>query len=263
MSYETIIFSKEGNIATITLNRPEALNALNFKMIDEFIDALQRVAEDDEVRVLVVKGAGRAFCVGDDLKGMQEPGKPPPHSASEIEDYLRKGYVRLVKALRNLRKPVIACINGYALGAGLDLALACDFRIASENARFGMPFVLRGLVGGTCLLPRIVGLAKATELLFTGDMIDAKEAERIGLVNKVVRAEDLERVTMELAARFAKAATMAIGLTKRAIEQGLGVDLDRALEYQIYASLLSMQTEDAREGILAFIEKREPRFKGK
>jgi len=194
---------------------------------------------------------------------MQEPGRPPPTTASEIEDYVRRGYVRLVKALRELRKPVIASINGYALGAGFDLALACDFRIASENSRFGMPYVLRGLVGGTALLPRYVGIGKATELLFTGEVIDAKEAERLGLVNKVVKAEELEKATEELANKLARAATMAIGLTKRALEQGLSAGLDRALEYQIYASMLSMQTEDAREGVLAFIEKREPKFKGK
>jgi enoyl-CoA hydratase/carnithine racemase len=239
------------------------MNALNFRVIDEFVHAVRKVAEDEAIRVLVIKGVGRAFCAGDDLKGMQEPGEPSPKSAPETEAYLWRGYVRLIKALRDLRKPVIASINGYALGAGFDLALACDFRIASENSRFGMPYVLRGLVGGTALLPRYVGIAKATELLFTGEMIDAKEAERWGLVNKVVKAEDLEKATEELANRFANAATMAIGLTKRAIDQGLGVGLDQAIEHQIHASLLAMQTEDVQEGILAFIEKREPRFKGK
>jgi enoyl-CoA hydratase/carnithine racemase len=258
---KTIIFSKEGNIATITLNRPEVLNALNFRLIDEFVEAIQKVVEDEDIRVLVIGGSGRAFCAGDDLKGMQEPGETPPKSKAEMDAYLRRGYVRLIKALRNLEKPVIASINGYALGAGFDLALACDFRIASENSKFGMPFVLRGLVAGTCLLPRFVGIAKATELLFTGEMIDAKEAERLGLVNKVVKVEDLEKVTREFAERFSKAATRAIGLMKRAMEQSLG--LNQAIENQIYASLLAMETEDVKEGVAAFIEKREPQFKGK
>ncbi|MCR8472253.1 MAG: enoyl-CoA hydratase/isomerase family protein [Candidatus Korarchaeota archaeon] len=263
MDYETIIYEKRENIAIIALNRPEVLNALNFKMIDEIVDAIKKVSKDDEVRVLVIKGVGRAFCVGDDLKGMQKPGESPPGSALEIEDYLRRGYVRVVKALRGLMKPTIACIHGYALGAGLDLALACDFRIASETARFGAPYVLRGLVGGTVLLPRIVGLAKATELLFLGDIIDAKKAEQIGLVNKVVPEEDLEKMTMELATKLTKISTIAIGLTKRAVEQGLGADLDRAVDYQISAALLSMQSEDFQEGVSAFIERREPRFKGR
>jgi enoyl-CoA hydratase/carnithine racemase len=260
---KTIIFSKEKGIATITLNRPEVLNALTFKLIDEFIESLQEVKEDEDARVLVVKGAGRAFCAGDDLRGMREPEEPPPRSLPEVEADLRRGYVRLIKAIRSLEKPVIASINGYALGAGFDLALACDFRIASEETRFGAPYVLRGLVGGLCLLPLYIGIPKATELLFTGRIIDAKEAEKLGLVNIVVPADNLEKATRETAEKFAKAATKAVGLMKKAINQTFAILLDQAIECQIYASLLASQTEDVKEGITAFIEKREPNFKGK
>jgi 2-(1,2-epoxy-1,2-dihydrophenyl)acetyl-CoA isomerase len=170
---------------------------------------------------------------------------------------------RIIRALMNLPKPVIAMINGHAHGAGFEICLACDFRTASEEATFAQAQVLRGIVPGTVLLPRYVGVGKATEMLMTGERSDAKEAERIGIVNRVVAKEQLEATVKEFANRLAKGPTKAIGLLKIAQNRGLDVDVDKAFEYQAYAQMLGMQTEDAREAISAFLEKREPRFKGK
>ena len=259
MAYETIVYEKQNGIATITLNRPQALNAITYHMIVELIDAMSDAEDDGEVRVVVLKGAGRAFCAGDDIKGMGGPlaGNPP------FSVRMKYGYLRVMLALRNIPKPVIASCHGYTLGAGFDFALAADYRLAAEDCKFGAVFVQRGLGGGcTYLLPKMVGLAKASELLLLGDMFDAREAERLGLVNKVVPPDKLEEETLALATRFAKMATRAIGIIKNAINQSLAADLQQGMENQVMAHIQVNLTEDSLEGRRAFAEKREPVYKG-
>lgn len=262
MGYETIIFQNEANIATITLNRPERMNALNYNVIEELVRALEECEYDDDIRAAVITGAGRAFCAGDDLRGLVPEVPIGRIPKGDVKPYL-DGSPRILKALMNLPKPVIAMINGHAHGAGFEICLACDFRIASEEATFSQAQVLRGIVPGTVLLPRYVGMGKATELLMLGERFDAREAERLGLVNQVVPAAQLEDTVREFANKLAKGATKAIGLLKIAQNRGLAVAMDRAFEYQAYAQARSMQTEDVIEGVNAFMEKREPRFKGK
>jgi len=255
MDFNSIVFQKENGIAYITLNRPEALNAVTPELASEVWQALQRCEEDEDIRVVVLKGAGRSFCAGDDLSDDTSVWQKVPLQM--------KTYMDLIRALRNLRKPVIASLHGHVYGAGCELALASDFRIAAEGARFAEPYVKVGLTAGQYLLPRYIGLGRATEMLLTGDAIDAEEAQRIGMVNRVVPIEELEATVGEWAARFAKAATAAIGATKTALNRGLSVDLDKGLEYSHYAGIGVMQTEDFNEGMQAFAEKREPHFKGK
>jgi 2-(1,2-epoxy-1,2-dihydrophenyl)acetyl-CoA isomerase len=261
MGYQTLILEKENGIATITLNRPEVLNALNMKLTEELGLAIEDIEKDDTARVLVITGAGRAFCAGGDLKDF--PLNPGDMVAST--EALEKWHSVLL-SMRRLEKPVIASVNGVAVGGGFDLALMCDMRIASENARFGEVYVRIGATsdsGGTYLLPYLVGTAKACELLFTGDIIDANEAERIGLVNKVVPAAKLESTTKELAAKLANGPPRAMGMMKTAIYMSLTQDIESALRYVVYMTCLCLQTEDAREGIAAFAEKRQPVFRGK
>lgn len=256
MAYGTITVRREGNIATITLNRPERLNAVNWNMYQELVEALDDCDYDDDIRAVVITGAGRAFCSGEDLKGFfQDANTRIPKGDKLATD----GYIRLCKALLDLPKPVIAAINGHALGVGFELCLACDFRIASENATFAFPLVLRGLAAFTVLLPRYVGITKATEMLLLGERIDAREAERLGIVNRVVPAEQLEDAAKELAAKLAKGATKAMGLLKKALNQGFAAKYD----FEARIALQSEQTEDAKEGVRAFVEKREPKFTGR
>ena len=259
MDYETIIFEQEGHVATITLNRPKVLNAVTYEMTQEVIDAISRVAGDDEVRAVVITGAGRGFCAGDDLRDL---GIPP--GTSPIEGF-RQGQGMMIKTIRNLRKPVIAAVNGNAHGTGSDIMLACDFRIASEDAKLGDLRTRNAIViftGATYLLPKVVGLAKAIELLFTGDMIDAKEAERIGLVNKTVPVDRFKAEVMELANKLAQGPTKLIGAAKEQIYRELSMDLAQALEDELM--VMDMRaTEDGLEGRKAFQEKRPPRYTGK
>ncbi|MDF2957989.1 MAG: Enoyl-CoA hydratase/carnithine racemase [Candidatus Alkanophagales archaeon MCA70_species_1] len=260
---ETILLEKDAEgVATITLNRPEALNAFNMKMFEELAAAVSDVRSDRDVKVVIITGAGRAFSSGIDITMLEEF---KTMGLAEIRDFIRRAQGTL-NALEDMEKPVIAAINGYALGLGCDLTLACDIRIASEDARFGEFYVRVGLVpdmGGTQRLPRIVGVGKAKELIFTGEMIDAKEAERIGLVNKVVPKDKLMDETRAFALRLAKGPTVAIGLAKIAINKGLGTDIKTGLEYEVHAQSICIQTEDVEEGIKAFLERREPKFKGR
>jgi enoyl-CoA hydratase/carnithine racemase len=179
------------------------------------------------------------------------------------EDFRPEGYHSLVIALRELRKPVIAAVHGYALGAGFELALACDFIIAEENAKFGMVLMTRGMVGGAYLLPRIIGLHKATELILLGETFDTARAKELGFLYKVVPAEKIEEETLTLARRLAEAPTAAIGIAKTALHRGLSMSLREGMEYQGLALLLSIMTDDFREGVLAFVEKRKPDYTGK
>lgn len=261
MDYQALILSKGNGIASITLNRPEVLNALNTKLSEEMRIAIEEVGSDNTVRVLVITGAGRGFCAGGDLKELPlTPGNPAASQKALAE------WHKILLSIRRLDKPVIAAVNGVAMGGGMDLALMCDIRIASENARFGEAYVRIGGIpdsGGTYLLPRLIGTARACELLLTGDVIDSREAERIGLVNKVVPAEQLESATRELAARLAGGPPISMGLIKRAIYLSETQNLESALHTAALMTSLNMETQDAKEGVVAFIEKRPSVYQGR
>jgi len=261
MKLEFVTYEKVGPTAIITLNRPERLNALIHQTIRDIHCALADIEHDEAIRVAIVKGAGRAFCSGDDMKDMVDTLMPLPRQGKA--DFRPEGYHSLVIALRELRKPVIACVHGYALGAGLEIALACDFVVAAEDAIFGMVLITRGMVGGTYLLPRLVGLSRAAELVLLGETFDARKAEALGLIYRAVPADTLEEEVENLARRLAEAPTAAIGLAKVAMNRGLTMSLREGMEYQGLALTLSLMTEDFREGVSAFMDKRPPHFFGK
>ncbi len=254
-----LIYKKEGRVATFTINRPEAFNAMNPETYKELSDALIDFKDDDDLWVGIVTGAGdRAFCAGADIKTMlpvikltkDQPWVDPPS---------------LYRGL-NLWKPMIAAINGLALGGGLELALGCDIRIASENAILGLPEVTLGLVpgwGGTQRLPRAIPMALAAEMILTGKKIDAKEAYRIGLVNKVVPLADLMKATREMAETLLKSGPLAIRAAKKAMMLGIGEPLPRGLEIERDMMEYILTTEDFTEGTQAFVEKRKPVYKAK
>ena len=258
--FNTLLYELKNSVLTITLNRPESYNALNEAMKKELNDAFRQAEKDDNVRCVVLRGAGeKAFCSGQDLK---------EHSGSKrsLKESLEKSYNPLIRKMRSIEKPVIAMINGVAAGAGLSIALACDMRIMADSAKLIEVFIRIGLVpdsGSHWFLPRLVGMAKAFEYAATGRDIDAAEAERVGLVNRVVSSKDLERVTMEVAEKFAKAPTRSIGLIKRTLNKSLSSDLDALLDYEAVIQEIASNTEDHREGVKAFLEKREAKFRGK
>jgi 2-(1,2-epoxy-1,2-dihydrophenyl)acetyl-CoA isomerase len=264
MPYQDIILEKEGGVAILTLNRPDRLNALNANIMAEMASAVTEVDEDDDMKALIVTGAGRGFCSGADLIPTIGGERVMPGRKLRLEPL--SGLGRIARVLASTDKPTIAAVNGVAAGAGFSIAVACDIRIASENARFSAIFVRRALVpdtGITYFLPRIVGISKAVELCITGDIIDAMEAERIGLVSKVVPYDDLMREVKEYAARIAKGPSVTIELAKRAVYKGLESDLASALAYETWAYNVVLQTEDVQEGRRSFVEKREPVFKGR
>ncbi|MBI3931538.1 MAG: enoyl-CoA hydratase [Chloroflexi bacterium] len=260
MNYKEIIFEKEKPLATITLNRPEKLNAYTHKMGQEIVKALGEAAKDRNIRAVIITGAGRGFCSGVDVGG-----RGGPQEAAPIRRDTAMGPP--VRRLSQFDKPVIAAINGVVAGGGLSFAMACDIRIASDRARFSQIFVKRGIVpdnGSTWFLPRLVGMAKACELAWTGDIIDAAEGERIGLVSRVVPHDDLLTVVRELATRIANGPPITVQLTKRALYQGaISTDLHAQMELELHYNATTMATEDRKEGTRAFIEKREPVFKGR
>lgn len=265
MNYAELIYTKENHIATIMINRPEAMNALTMKTYAELEDALKQANLDKEVRVLIITGAGRGFCSGDDVKQVMLDPEMAQRRAQEWRLRIKPTPTPAAALLLGLDKPVIAAVNGPAVGWGMDLALMCDIRIASERARFGEIFVHRGLIpdiGGFYCLPLLVGLSKAYELLYTGDVIDAQEALRIGLVSKVVPHDELEAATRELAIRIAKNPPLALQMVKEAVRKGLNYNLAALGEYHGYALGILFKTEDHQEGARAFVEKREPVFKG-
>jgi 2-(1,2-epoxy-1,2-dihydrophenyl)acetyl-CoA isomerase len=260
MSYETILYTQDEGVLTITLNRPDVLNAFNSVMGRELLDALKKAERDPEARCVVITGAGRAFSSGEDLKARQAEG------ITEFGPTLRDRYNPIVLRIRNMDKPVLGSINGVAAGAGCSLALACDLRIASEKARFIEVFVRVGLVpdsGSSFFLPRLVGLGKALEMAFLGDEVGAEEALRLGLVNHMVPVEELETATRELALRLAKGPTKAIGLAKRAMNRALTMDLEDLMEYEAYGQEVAGASADYQEGVVAFSEKRPANFTGK
>jgi 2-(1,2-epoxy-1,2-dihydrophenyl)acetyl-CoA isomerase len=264
MTYKCLLYQVENNIATLTLNRPERLNALGDTLREDLHNAILRATDDDNVRAIVITGAGRGFCSGGDVKAMSE--RDQAGRSHALADQLAPARDRCIAAMRDCPKPIIAAVNGPAAGAGFNLALACDMRIASSAAKFVQAFVKRGLHpdwGGTYFLPRLVGTAKACELIFTGEPIDATEAARLGIVNAVVAPEELMAKTYELAKKIAAGPPIAIRLAKRAIYHNEDVDMRAALEFETYAQNLCRQTEDSKEGVRAFVEKRAPVFKGR
>jgi len=247
----------------ITFNRPDVLNALDREMGKEIGSAVLEIRDDPEVRCVILTGAGRAFCAGGDIKGMLSGFSSS--SPNERRVGLKNTH-RWLTELINLDKPVIACVNGFAVGAGMSLAMAADIIIAAENAKFAQSFVGIGLapdLGGSYLLPRLIGLNKAKELTFTGEMIDAHTAQRLGIVNQVVPSAELENVTWHLALRLAQGPTKAIGLAKAMLNRSFETDLATFLDSEASYQFLCAGTEDFREGVQAFIEKRKPQFKGK
>ena len=263
MDYQDIIYTEEGGIATMTLNRPDEMNALTPGMRESMYQVIENISKDKTVRVLIITGAGRAFCSGADVKSLAANTNRP--ISQERPDRTGSGRVSVHVLMQKCEKPIIAAVNGVAAGAGLDLAMACDIRIASDSARFTEVYIRRGLLpveGGIQLLPRLVGIDKACQLIWTGDMIDAREAERIGLVTMVVPHEELEIATRELAEKLAKAAPLAIQRAKRAIYAGLDMNLESSMKYIQPLMREIMQSEDHKEGTQAFLEKREPIFRG-
>ncbi|MBS1265415.1 MAG: Short-chain-enoyl-CoA hydratase [Acidimicrobiaceae bacterium] len=256
---DQVIVDIEDRVATVTLNRPERLNTLDHDTLELLIDALAQVAGSDEVRVVVLAGTGRVFCAGADQAEMVER-KP-----QEWEPIVRR-YLDPVRSIVGMDKPVIAALHGDTVGGGLGLALASDFRIAAEGIRLGAPFTPIGLAGcdmsAGWFLPRLVGLGAATEMMFTGRLVGADEALDIGLVHRVVAPDEFADNVAEFAARLAAGPPIAHAWTKRAIHRSLGVDMDAEFEFEIFAQVQCIQTEDHHEGVAAFQERRRPEFRG-
>jgi len=260
MEYQEIIYTVEDYIATITLNRPETLNAFTETMLNEWVDAIETVKTDSKVRVLVVTGAGRGFCSGMNVRGAAAGGQAPPLYARR--NYMRLGVHRVPRALESLDKPYIAAINGPAAGAGMDMASMADIRIMSDKARVGMNYVRVGLLPGDAgcyFLPRIVGIAKAFELIWSGRMIDAEEALRIGYVSKVVPHDELPAATRELCLQFTQA-PVATQFAKRLVWRGIDLHRNINLEMAEMVMLINSTTPDTKEGPQAWVEKREPHW---
>ena len=258
-AYQTLLYTIQDGLLTITMNRPEVYNAFNEEMKKELNDALKEAEKDPVVRCLVLRGAGdKAFCSGKDLK---------EHAGTKrsLKESLEKSYNPMIRRMRAMEKPIIGMINGVAAGAGCSVALACDMRIMSNTAKLIEVFIKIGLVpdsGSHWFLPRLVGMARAFEYAATGRDITADEAERVGLVNRVVPANQLEQVTTEIGRTLASAPTRSIGLIKRTLNKAIASDLDTILDYEAYIQQIASETEDHREGLTAFLEKRGARFKG-
>ncbi len=257
--YETVGYDRSDRVATLTLTRPDALNSFNRQLKEELLAALRAAERDRTVRVVILTGAGRAFSAGQDLRERQAPG------AADLGTELRERYNPIVLQMRRMEKPIIGAINGVAAGAGCSLALACDLRLAADSAQFIEVFGRVGLVpdtGSTWFLPRLVGYARAAELIFTTDPLTAADAERIGLVNRVVPAERLMAETRGLASRLAAAAPLALALSKRALNRAMESDLTSTLDYEAQLQAIAGRSSDHAEGVAAFVEKRAARFTG-
>ncbi len=258
MSDEILLEVGDG-VATVTLNRPERLNTLALPTVDRLVEALTEVADDDDVRAVVLAGRGRVFCAGADQAEMIE------REPQAWEPIVRR-YLDPVRAIVGMDKPVVAALHGDAVGGGLGLALACDFRIAAAGIRVGSPFTPIGLAGcdmsAGWFLPRMVGLGTASDLMFTGRLVKADEALEIGLVHRVVAVDDFAGEVAAWAAKLAAGPPIAHRWTKRALHRSLGVDMNAEFEFEIFAQVQCIQTEDHREGVRAFREKRRPEFRG-
>ncbi len=251
-----IIFKKEKHIGKIIINRPEALNALNSDLLRELNELLTVIEKDQDLRVVIITGAGRSFVAGADIKEMQAL------TSTEAREFAQLG-LSVFRRIEELSMPVIACVNGFALGGGCELALACELRIASEKAKFGQPEVGLGVTpgfGGTQRLPRLIGLSRAKQMIYTGQMIDALKAKEIGLVNEVFTEEILEEETMKLANKIASQSKSAISLAKSAINKGIETNLASSMDIERNLFALCFSTDDQKEGMQAFVEKRKPTF---
>jgi len=260
MAYENIIFEvRDDGVAVLTVNRPKSLNALNPQTLEEIDRALDEVEQNDKIKVLVITGAGdKAFIAGADITEF------PKMNSLQAYKFAEKGQ-NVFFRIEQLPKPVIACVNGFALGGGCELAMSCDFIYASDKARFGQPEINLGIIpgfGGTQRLARLVGRAKAKELCMTGEMISAEEAKNIGLVAKVFPAESLLEETLKVASALAQKSQIALRAIKRVIDEGVGSDLRSGCLLEANAFALTFASSDAREGVQAFLEKRKPNFKG-
>src|SRR6266849_8066224 len=261
MPHETIIVQKTEHVQKITLNRPDALNALNEKMGEELNSALREADKDEKTRCLVITGAGRAFCAGEDVAGLKE--RYGGGSQPSLGDHLRKKYHPLIMRIRSMEKPIIGRLHGIAAGSGASLALACDIRIASEEAGLKQAFIGVGLVpdsGSSYFLTRLIGSGRALELIMTGRTVNAKEAAIKGLVNKVVPATELDQTVDDLAQQLASGPGKALGLSKRVVNQVSNLELSEALEYEAYHQDIAGRTNDHLEAVRAFLEKRKPKF---
>lgn len=259
MQYETILLEVSGGIATLTLNRPDVFNAFNEQQSFDVIDALKKVEKDKNIRVLVITGAGKAFCSGQDLKSIAGA------KNRSLSESLYKRYNPMIKAMRNLPVPIICKLNGVAAGAGCSMALACDMIVASEQSSLIEVFVNVGLVldsGSSYFLPRLVGSARAFELSTMGSKVTAQQALEWGMVNRVVKHEDLDAETQKIAEYYEKAPTKAIALMKKMLNKSFHSDLDTMLQYEAYCQEIAGRSADYKEGVTAFNEKRKPAFRG-
>ncbi|AEB94394.1 3-hydroxypropionyl-CoA dehydratase [Metallosphaera cuprina] len=259
MEYETLETKKEGNLFWITLNRPDKLNALNSKLLEELNRAVSEGESDPEVRVIIITGKGKAFCAGADITQFNQL------SPTDAWRFSKRGR-EVMDKIESLSKPTIAMINGYALGGGLELALSCDIRIAAEEAQLGLPEINLGIYpgyGGTQRLTRIVGKGRALEIMMTGDRLSGKDAERYGLVNRVTPLSNLEQETRKLAEKIARKSPVSLALIKEVVNKGLDSPLASGLSLESIGWGVIFSTEDKKEGVNAFLEKREPNFKGK
>ena len=260
MGFDTVIYEREDHIAVITMNRPKSMNAINNKFIKELKQVFDEIEGDPETGAVIITGTGKAFAAGADIKEIQGIGSPADAHAfvSEIQ--------ALFCQIENLEKPVIAAVNGLAFGGGCEITLACDLRIAAENAFFGLPEIKIGVLpgaGGTQRLPRLVGVGRAKEILFTGDPIDAAEAYRIGLANRVVPLDSLMDESKKLASDLMNRPGYAFKMIKGCVNNGLNMDLKSALAYEARCFEFLFSTEDQKEGMKAFVEKRKPVFKNR
>ncbi|MFF5975610.1 enoyl-CoA hydratase/isomerase family protein [Streptomyces sp. NPDC012769] len=261
---EDVLHAVENGVSWITLNRPEAMNAVTWEQRERIVALLDEASADPEVRAVVVTATGRGFCAGADLRG--GPSAAGERVQGDVARMIRRGAQRFVGAVLDCEKPVIAAVNGTAAGIGAHLAFACDLVIAAESARFVEVFVRRGIVpdgGGAYLLPRLVGPQRAKELMFFGDAVPAAEARAMGLVNRLVPAEELEKTAREWAERLAQGPTRALALTKQLVNASLDADRAAAFAAEAAAQELCMTTRDAREGVAAFVERRAARFEGR
>ncbi|MDB5282457.1 MAG: 2-(1,2-epoxy,2-dihydrophenyl)acetyl-CoA isomerase [Bacteroidota bacterium] len=258
--YNTVISTTQNNICSITLNRPDVFNSFNEEMSAEFIDAIKKANKDEAARVVVISGSGKAFCSGQDLKDIKN------HEERSLSESVIRRYNPIILSIREMAKPVICRLNGVAAGAGASLALACDIIVAAETATLIEVFANVGLVpdsGSSFFLPRLVGYNKAFELITLASKVTAKEAQELGIIYKVVAPEELDNAVNELAGRYATGPTKTYGMIKKMLNKAYTADLGEMLQYEAYSQEIAGKSDDYKEGVAAFVEKRKPQFKGK
>jgi 2-(1,2-epoxy-1,2-dihydrophenyl)acetyl-CoA isomerase len=263
-----VLVEQRDRIAKVTLNRPDRLNALTPELEEQLARAIRELDRDDETGVIILTGAGRAFCAGADVSGLAGGSRRTQYNTGSLDDVRRafRSAQEIILGLQRAEKPTIAMVNGVASGAGFDIACACDIRVGSEHARFMAAYIRIGLFpgwGGTWLYPRVLGLAKAAELIFTGDFLEAPEAYRTGMLNKLVPQAELEAATMEMARKIAAGPPIALRLAKLNLYKGLEVDLETAMKFAAASETITLSSQDHKEGVAAFREKRPPNYQGR